>query len=411
MQRVLASLACLSFVACAGSKRRSEEEFLARGPVTQVDTGATYTCTLHDNGGLKCWGRTIGAAQREPRPYPLGHRVTAISAGVSHACFLLADGHVRCTGKNDWGALGYGHTLYVGDLSDAPNVDIGGTVTQIAAGHATTCAILEGGALRCWGSGQGGRLGYGDNLDRGVDDVPADAGDVNVGGPVTQVSIGPNGHVCAVIEGGRLRCWGQNIQGQLGYGDTQDVGDDETPADKGDVDVGGKVVEVATGGASTCARLDTGAVRCWGFAADGRLGYGNAENIGDNETPNSAGDVPLGAKAVQLAAGTAHYCALVEQGKLRCWGNARSGQLGYGNTDSVGDDETPASVGEVPVGGDVAQVTASGDRTCVLLTTGGVRCWGSNLGDPLWGGPLGYAKSDNIGDDETPASVGDIPLG
>ncbi len=37
-------------------------------------------------------------------------------------------------------------------------------------------------------------------------------------------------------------------------------------------------------------------------------------------------------------------------GAVRCWGRGTSGQLGYGNEDNVGDDETPESVGATPVG-------------------------------------------------------------
>lgn len=411
MKRVVVVLACLSITACAGSSRRNREEYEAKGAVKQVATGATYTCTLHENGGLKCWGRTIGAAQQTPKAFPMGVRVEQIAAGTSHACFLIEGGKVRCSGKNDWGALGYGHTRYVTAMEDEGDVEIGGAVKTVVAGHATTCAIMDDDSLRCWGSGQGGRLGYADAEDRGAEDLPQEAGAIELGGKALQVSVSPSGHVCAVLDGGRLRCWGQNIQGQLGYGDTERVGDNETPAAKGDVQVGGTVAQVATASASTCARLDTGAVRCWGFAGDGRLGYGNSTNYGDDELPSVAGDVPLGGKATQIVGGSNHFCAILEGGTLRCWGNARSGQLGYGNTNSIGDDETPASAGDVPVGGKVVQVTASGDRTCALLESGGVRCWGSNVGDPLWGGPLGYEKTDNIGDDETPASVGDIPLG
>jgi hypothetical protein len=35
----------------------------------------------------------------------------------------------------------------------------------------------------------------------------------------------------------------------------------------------------------------SGGVRCWGRAEDGELGYGNRNDIGDNETPALAGDV------------------------------------------------------------------------------------------------------------------------
>jgi hypothetical protein len=48
------------------------------------------------------------------------------------------------------------------------------------------------------------------------------------------------------------------------------------------------VAEIRAGRNHACARLENGAVRCWGFA-----GYGNANTIGDNETAGSAGFVQV----------------------------------------------------------------------------------------------------------------------
>ena len=42
----------------------------------------------------------------------------------------------------------------------------------------------------------------------------------------------------------------------------------------------------------TAVLLADSALRCWGLNADGQLGYGNTNVIGDDETPASAGDVP-----------------------------------------------------------------------------------------------------------------------
>jgi len=72
-------------------------------------------------------------------------------------------------------------------------------------------------------------------------------------------------------------------------------------------------------------------------------------NLGDDETPMDFGPVDIGgAPAIQIAAGRYHVCALLADSALRCWGFNATGQLGYGNTDNIGDDETPASAGDVP---------------------------------------------------------------
>ncbi|MDH3755069.1 MAG: hypothetical protein OEU32_14460, partial [Acidimicrobiia bacterium] len=99
----------------------------------------------------------------------------------------------------------------------------------------------------------------------------------------------------------------------------------------------------------TCAVLDDGAVRCWGTGTNGQLGYGNTENIGDDETPDTAGPVDLGPgrTATAIATGLEYSCALLDNGTVRCWGVGTDGRLGYGNTDHIGDNESPGSVGPV----------------------------------------------------------------
>ncbi len=103
---------------------------------------------------------------------------------------------------------------------------------------------------------------------------------------------------------------------------------------------------LAAGARFSCARLDTGRVRCWGIGDHGALGYGNTTDVGDNETPGSVGPVDLGAgrTARAIAAGFYHACAILDQGQVRCWGTGR-GRLGYGNENDIGDNETPGSVG------------------------------------------------------------------
>jgi alpha-tubulin suppressor-like RCC1 family protein len=293
-----------------------------------------------------------------------------VAAGLDHTCVLLAQGTVRCWGSAYFGQLGYGmgdpgicegepcNTYDIGDneaRGAGGDIDVGGAVVQIAAAGYYTCAVLSDGTMRCWGALGHFDGAFSDVIGSTIDQTPAQGTTVDVGGDVTQVSLGLF-HGCVLLSSGSVRCFGLGdfpSTGQLGYANGSDVGDDETPASAGDVDIGGKVMQIAAGWDHTCALLEAGNVRCWGAGDAGQLGYGNTLSIGDNETPASAGDVDVGGKVIQISAGFKDTCALLEVGTVRCWGEGAdvvgAGWLGYGNTDTIGDNETPASAGDVQV--------------------------------------------------------------
>jgi alpha-tubulin suppressor-like RCC1 family protein len=391
--------------------------------VTQVVAGTSHTCALLITGAVRCWGlassgqlgysNTTAIGDNETPASAgdvnVGGTVTQLTAGANHTCALLTTGNVRCWGLASSGQLGYSNTTTIGDNetpASAGDVNVGGTVTQVAAGNTHTCALLTTGKVRCWGFATSGQLGYSNTTTIGDNETPASAGDVNVGGTVTQI-VASSFHTCALLTTGNVRCWGAASSGQLGYSNTNAIGDNETPASAGDVNVGSTVTQVVTGGSHTCALLTGGTVRCWGLASSGQLGYSNTTAIGDNETPASAGDVNVGSTVTQIAAGSNYTCALLTTGNVRCWGLGTSGRLGYANTTTIGDNETPASAGDVTVGGTVTQISAGagGSHTCALLSTGNVRCWGLASS-----GQLGYSNTTAIGDNETPASAGDVTI-
>jgi alpha-tubulin suppressor-like RCC1 family protein len=328
-----------------------------------------------------------------------------VAAGGDHICALSSAGKVRCWGSSSSGQTGYGLTTAIGDdelPSSMGDVDVGGTVLQLASGFNHTCALLATGAVRCWGSGSNGKLGYGNTENMGDNESPKAAGDVSIGGKAIQVSAG-DASTCAVLESGKVRCWGWGIYGRTGQGNTNNIGDDELPSSVPEVNVGGKVTQIFSGprSAHSCAVLETGALRCWGYGSGGALGYGNTDNIGDNEEPASAGDVNIGGTVKQVAIGSGSTCALLTTGAIRCFGRNTNGQLGAGN---VTDASTPGS--DVDVGGEVASLSMGDEHACALFKNGAVRCWG--YGDS---GRLGYGNVNNIGDDELPATAGDVSLG
>nr|WP_244238985.1 RTX toxin [Corallococcus carmarthensis] len=251
-------------------------------------------------------------------------------------------------------------------------------INSIRGGNDHTCALLNDGSVRCWGYGAFGQLGYESTQNIGDNELPYTAGEVKLLGKATKLAAGGN-HSCVLLDTGLVRCWGQNTYGQLGYNSTQNLGDGEPVASFGYVNLGGPAIRIAVGAEHSCAVMATGKVRCWGRNQYGQLGYGNTNNIGDDEQPWKAGDVDLGgATATDVAAGGTHTCALLSNDKMLCWGYNLHGQLGQAHTLTIGDNELPGGQAPFDPGGPVSQITTGSNHTCALLKTGTVRCWGFN---------------------------------
>ena len=85
---------------------------------------------------------------------------------------------------------------------------------------------------------------------------------------------------------------------------------------------------------------------------------------------------PLAIKAVAM--GRTHSCVLTTTGGVRCWGGNASGQLG-----EIAGNSMPPSLSDVLTG--VQAISAGNDYTCALMMNGGVRCWGINSAGELGG--------------------------
>ncbi len=277
-------------------------------------------------------------------------------------------------------------------------------INSIRVGASHTCALFNDGSLRCWGLNNYGQLGLGSTFWYGDDEPAHAAGPVPLVGVGTKLALGGQ-HTCALLNTGLVRCWGQNVYGQLGYNTTEHVGDGEQIASYGYVNLGGIATKLAAGAEHTCALMNTGKVRCWGRNNHGQLGYGHTYNVGDNEQPYFYGDVNLGPDVTvkDIVAGEGHTCALLTTGSVRCWGLNSSGQLGTGSTSNpIGDTEVPADSVPVNVGGPVRQLSAGNNHTCaVLAETDNVRCWGLNS----WG-QLGYGHHSIVTTPSADVNVG-----
>lgn len=339
---------------------------------------------------------------------PVGGTVVDVSIGWYATCALLNSGTVRCWGGNPFGQLGIDSIAGVSSADDAIDATVGAAVSSISAYGGQNCATLEAGPPRCWGFNASGQLGVDSTVAVSDGTGPTIAmSPLQIGVVVEQIATGGT-FSCAIVAGGGVRCWGSGENGRLGYGNEASVSTSNTNtlSRVGDIDMGGDVVFIDSGESHTCALLEGGVVRCWGDGGSGELGYGNAQNVGDDETPAAAGDVHVGGTVVQLSVGSGHTCAVLEEGSVRCWGDADDGELGYGTavTDPLA---TPETNGDVPVGGNVTHVVAGADHTCARLEGDIIRCWGRNSG-----GELGYGHTVNVGSTpgNLPEDAGDVDV-
>lgn len=385
--------------------------------ILAIDAGAYHNCVLIEGGRVRCWGlglagqlglgknENVGDDELPNEVADVDLPAPAVQISTSsdqHTCALLEDETVRCWGINDSGQLGYANTTALN--APGPAVQVGlADIAQLDTGGFHTCVRTPSATVRCWGRGSLGRLGYGNTANVGDDEHPSSVGNVMIGGPVSKLASG-GAHNCIISGVGTVRCWGRGDLGQLGYGNPQHIGDNEVPSTAGDISVipvglgpFTKVTQISVGTAHTCAVFDTGEGLCWGDGTFGQTGTGNTAALGDDELPSSAIPLAFPDAIASITAGAAHSCALLEHGDIYCWGNNGLGQLGYGNTDNIGDDEPADSGGLVTLGGPTLQLAAGFFHTCALTKSNEVRCWGINDG-----GQLGLGHTDKVGDDELP---------
>jgi alpha-tubulin suppressor-like RCC1 family protein len=123
-------------------------------------------------------------------------------------------------------------------------------------------------------------------------------------------------------------------------------------------------------GEHSCALLQRGQPVCWGFNTYGELGNGTSSN-----TPTTTpGPVAGLTNVTSIAVGAYHTCASDSKGLAYCWGENNQGQLGF---DPQGDLYSPhPNPMVVPGLSGVVSVSVAGYRSCALLETGAVACWG-----------------------------------
>lgn len=356
-----------------------------------IGTGAGYSCVLHRNKTVSCWGNNgsgqlgngqVGGRTSSAVPQQVEGVTDAISlsVGLATACVIHESGNVSCWGLNWSGQLGNGiHSNDVQDDSVNSGVPVPiknlSDAIEVSIGYSHACALLKVGTISCWGDNEGGQIGNGRNYYGRTTAVRVEA--VNVS-DVDAVVAGEN-HTCALHEGGTVSCWGSNSSGQLGSGTVGAELDTPTPTPIADI---AGAVAIATTKNHTCALMEDGTITCWGDNSSGQLGNGRSGSNRDAESENTATPVTVIDidEATAITTGWDHTCALMKDSTISCWGNNSFGQLGDGTNRST---SVPVRDADIT---DAIAITAGWDHTCALKRDGSIYCWGDNLDGQLGNG-------------------------
>ena len=417
---------------------------------TDLDAGSNHTSAVQVPGGLRCWGSNSSgqlANGVEPRSASPSTPALGDGQGVSmnrgHACAVRADGTVQCWGSNDDGQLGDGTRT-----TSALPVTVQGVTGAVTvdAGERHSCATLAAGGVSCWGDNDSGQLGN-DSYNDSLTPVPVSG----LSGTIVDEVAAGFSHTCAQLEDGSLRCWGSNQYGQLGTGTTTARGcprpsrasrtQPTSPSPAPPPARPPSTVRSGAGGgtptsSSATARPPTvrprsswpgsperprstartsppaalrsdGRITCWGgLNTWGQLGGGVA---GSPVTPVQVAGIT---DAVSASIGSSSACAVLSGGTTKCWGLNTSGQLGDGNYGPLPNGNQRLSLTPITVVGigDATDVSVASGAACVRRVGGQVQCWGSRargiLGDGATTDAVLPGPVVGLGD---PVSVGAVP--
>lgn len=233
---------------------------------------------------------------------------------------------------------------------------------------------------------------------------------VPISGPIVGLAAGTH-HTCVALAAGSTECWGYNPYGQLGDGT---VTMRDAPVDSSCGSAGDPVLLIAAGRHHSCGYVTSGTLYCWGYNSMGQLGDGTTDQ---RNTPTAT--VALGGTVVLLEAGglstvrrplptrvlprslvllTLHcppllparsltpsvlfarsisiapsQCAYLSTGDLKCWGSNTYGQLGVGDTTSR---SSPTTVGGLPTDDPLSVMSMGEGHMCAATTGGQMFCWG-----------------------------------
>jgi hypothetical protein len=338
--------------------------------VVQIDN----TCTLHDDGSMRCWGDNSngelgdGAISASATPVRVPGLDDAIDLQVAHtnACAVKRDKSLHCWGPDavaefaDFGSVNGplvpaqyisgcridGASVkcsmrdYVSVQSSSLTPNRGPLKSAAMHRDGSVCVVERSGAVMCL---------------HGMADNGLDVKWRPLAAPGAVDELQPLGvGFCARQRDGHVSCFVDHRY------DTDEDYLEKAPASPKLVLVPGlaHVVQLATGQSDACAITAAGDVLCW-----------------DADRQSKLVAMPTLHGATALAGNHLHMCALVN-GEAWCWGENMFGQLGDGTSTEMLERVAVPVRAALPA--KAIKLGVGRDSTCALLSTGQVWCWGAN---------------------------------
>ena len=346
------------------------------GRLTQLALETDYRCATTSTGAVACWGHNasgqLGSAappNRRSRPslVPGVSGATAVIVVGSHSCALVQNGQVLCWGGNFEGEQG-------------PNLPASPRPPTLLPGVQDVVELLQQGRKLWLRTASGSLVRLRKDQSQGAlperDTVPAET---------VQVVFGEQ-FWCARVRTGNLTCRVKESLFPLMSGTATAMA--ATPKQVCAVLITGEVscanpVEVYEEGARHRKKE---AARCAEQKEQALAQQRDAPQLGQTLLPETtcdpsteqepaSGQVVAGLlDARAIAGGNNHWCALTQEGQVRCWGDGWRGQLGDGSL------ERHQDARPVQLPGPASQVLALEDNSCAWLKDQRLFCWGETLG-------------------------------
>lgn len=373
-------------------------------PGGTIFAGDDHACR-RDGTQLSCWGQNDHSQVQPtpmdvlaPTPVATSARWIDAALGQNHSCALDDAGAIWCWGEELNGQLGLSPPA-CGDLDldgaelcddgntangDGCNAHCSDTVAvppdatsptmhvdgrryrRLSASDFSACAIALDDTLWCWGRNLDGNLGVGDTVDRGrpaqvvMTDSARDT-------QWLDIAVGDH-HTCGLQRDATLWCWGDGSVGALGQGP---IGPLSTP---GRVPGDRMWKRLQSGGYHTCAIDDADTLWCWGDNSQGQLGVGDTIR---RDTPVAVGTGPWR----DLGLGLDHSCAIRDGGAAFCWGDNDNGQTGIGVP-------SPSENAPAPITGTWSDIESGDGFSCGIALDGTGWCWGLQVSGRLGNGQM-----------------------